>query len=852
MAQLEPLVEFMQDAVGGASTESLAKLVQRVAERMGVWNGILQRRVGAAPLVLMQAPPLPPDELLAIPLTHSLSPERRENGLLVKDGSGEDAAVLWRVEPLPMPETFYVLRLSPERADDPFWDALIALVRLLTRQEQLHREIDQLRHQAERRLLTVATLHETAFALSHHELERFLQIVTERAAHAMDAQACTLMLLEPDQNTLTIAASYGLSPELAPQVRIPLGEGIAGRVALRGEAMIITDPTQHPDLLEIVPRPEISSSLCVPLHNRKGELLGVLTLRRLQPAPPFTQEDLNAFSLFASQVALAIENARLYTDLNRRIQELTTLVNLSQVVSAVLDIETLLELVGRQIEGVVGFSRYALFLQSESSRAYQPYLLRGYTREMFPPRGFRKGQGVIGIVAKKKLPLVVQDARRELQPMRGFGRAIGANRYCVLPIVIHGSCIGVLLADNEDRSGEFSEEQVDLLNLFIMQAGIAIENARLYREMQQRYREIQSLAAFRNNILRSLGAGVFTLSTNGYIATWNRAAQTITGIRAREVIGKHYAELCRLVDGHIADASLQALRSALDEVLQGGGPRSLYKVPFHKTRNAQDETQILNFTITPLMVRGEEGAGGAVVVFEDVTEYYRLESRLSQMERLAEIGQMTATIAHEIRNPLTALKGASDLLMQEEHLPEQVQTYVDIIRQEVARLNEIADEFLEFARPFVLNWRLVPLRPMLERLMQALAPYFKEAKVAAQLKIEGEPSAMLDPARIEQVLRNLIQNAIQAMPNGGRLTLRAGEVNSRIYLQVQDTGEGIPPEIREKIFSPFYTTRTRGTGLGLSIVQKIVQAHQGEIRVECPAEGGSIFTVWIPKMASGV
>ncbi|GBC92560.1 Sporulation kinase E [bacterium HR15] len=835
---MEWLAGLIQHAVSDAGTESLAHLLQRVAEQRGVWNGILQQRPGAPPLVLMQSPTMP---LADLPDPRHWS---NPSGL-------SDSPVVWRVEPLPIPDTFYALRIPREAAHDPLWDVLVQLIRLLCRQEQLHREIDNLRRQSERRLLTVATLYETAFASSHYELERFLQLVTERAAHAMDAQACTLMLLEPDQNTLRIAASYGLPPELTQQVRVPLGEGIAGRVALTGEPMIITDPTQHPQLTDIVPRPEISSSICVPLHNRTGGLLGVLTLRRLQPAPSFTSEDLNAFTIFANQIALAIENARLYANLNRRVQELTTLVNLSQVVSAILDIETLLELVGRQIEGVVGFSRYALFLQSESLRTYQLSLVRGYTREMFPPRGFRKGQGVIGIVAKKKMPLVVQDARRELQPMRGFGRTIGANRYCVLPIIIHGSCIGVILADNEDRSGEFSLEQVDLLSVFTTQVGIAIENARLYREMEQHYREIQSLAAFRNNILRSLGAGVFTLSPNGYIATWNRAAQTITGIRARDVMGKHYSELCKLISGRIREDALRMLQSALDEVIKGGVSRTLYRIPFRKTPDAQDEAQLLNFTITPLVMRGAESSGGAVVVFEDVTEYHRLETRLSQMERLAEIGQMTATIAHEIRNPLTALKGAADLLMQEENLPEQVQTYVDIIRQEVARLNDIAEEFLEFARPFVLNRRPVVLRPLLKRLMQALAPYFKEAKITAQLEIAGEPSAHLDPVRIEQVLRNLIQNAIQAMPNGGRLFLRAGEQNNRVYLQVQDTGEGIPTEIREKIFSPFYTTRTRGTGLGLSIVQKIVQAHQGEVCVECPAEGGSIFTVWLPKMASG-
>ncbi len=848
MSRLEWLTELTRSAASSTGTESLANLVRFIADGMGVWNGILQRRPGATPLVLIQAPLLPtPPELPVLP---DSSDELDRSGRSDEsDGAGNtQSPFVWRIEPLPISDTYYALRIPQDMADDPLWNALVALMQLLSREEQLHREIDELRRQSERRLLTVATLYETALASSQYELERFLQIVTERAAHVMGAQACTLMLIQGDDKTLAIAASYGLPAELVQHVRIPLGEGIAGRVALTGKPLIITDPTQHPELSEVVPRPEISGSLCVPLRNRKGEVFGVLTLRRMQPAPPFTSEDLHAFSIFANQIALAIENARLYADLNRRVQELTTLVNLSQVVSAVLDIETLLELVGRQIESVVGFSRYALFLQSESSRTYQPYLLRGYTREMFPARGFRRGQGVIGIVAKKKIPLVVQDAHNELQPMRGFGRTIGANRYCVLPIVVHGSCIGVILADNADRSGIFSPEQVDLLSVFTTQAGIAIENARLYREMEQRYREIQSLAAFRSNILRSLGAGMFTLSATGYITTWNRAAYAITGIRAREAIGKHYLELCRWLSNRIAESSLQALQGAFDEVLQGGGARTLYRVPLLKTPSAHDAVQILNFTITPLIMKGAEGAGGAVVVFEDITEYHRLETRLSQMERLAEIGQMTATIAHEIRNPLTALKGAADLLMQEADLPEQVYAYVDIIRQEVARLNEIADEFLEFARPLVPNRQLVALRPMLERLMQALSPYFKEAGITAQLKVVGDPRTLLDPARIEQVLRNLIQNAIQAMPRGGRLIVRAGEAENKVYLQVQDTGEGIPPEIREKIFSPFYTTRTRGTGLGLSIVQKIVQAHQGEVRVECPAEGGSIFTVWIPKI----
>jgi hypothetical protein len=146
-----------------------------------------------------------------------------------------------------------------------------------------------------------------------------------------------------------------------------------------------------------------------------------------------------------------------------------------------------------------------VFLSGESARVYQPRLIEGYRAEMFPTRGFRKGQGVIGMVAKLRLPLVVVDARREVQPMRGFGRTLGTNAYCVLPIVVHGNCIGVVLADNQNEP--FTAEQVELLSAFVNQAGIALENARLYREMERRYQEIQELAAFRNNILRSLSSG---------------------------------------------------------------------------------------------------------------------------------------------------------------------------------------------------------------------------------------------------------------------------------------------------------------------------------------------------------
>ncbi len=819
---------ILQSASGGVGTEALTQLIRAVAAQTGAWNALVVKRPQGAPVTLTHAPSSP----RPAPLPSALQYDATDWQLI--DGQA------WRVVDLPVPELYYVLQVSPERQSEAVWEVVCHLTRLLGQHERFHREIGNLRRLSERRLAAVASLYENALTLGEGQLEWFLWNATRRAAQAMEAQACSLMLLDPETQTLRIAAHYGLPDHLAQEVSVPLGEGIAGKVAQSGEPVLITDPSREPSLKGVPTRPEISASICVPLRNRENQVFGVMTLRRLHPNPPFEIEDLRMFTIFAYQVALAIENARLYEQLHRNIQRLTTLVNLTQVITAELNLDTLFEIVARQITEVVGFSRIALFLRKGDSHTYEPRLLIGYHAEMFPRRGFTKGHGVVGTVAKKRVALIVQDARQENALLRGFGRAIGANRYCVLPIIVHGKCIGVLLVDNEDKGQPFTPEQVELLEAFVNQVGIAIENARLYREMENRYRENQSLAAFRNNILSSLGSGMFTLDIEGRISTWNRKAEEITGLLARNIQNTPYRKA--LEEMGIESEKRTLVAEAIEQVLQGAGARSLYKVRMHNAHGLR----ILNFTITPLVV-GKQTIQGAVCVFEDITDYVRMEARLSEMERLATVGQLTATIAHEIRNPLTALKGAVDLLARES-LPDHLSMYVEVIQEEVQRLAVLADEFLEFARPFRIERQHAALRPIVERSLRAFAPMQKEGAYQFISEVPPELTLDIDPARIEQALRNLIQNAIQAMPDGGTITIRTVETEYEVGIQVKDTGPGIPLEQRERIFTPFFTTRTRGTGLGLSIVQKIVEGHHGRVTVECPPEGGSIFTLWLPKI----
>jgi two-component system NtrC family sensor kinase len=820
----------LEGVATGVGTEALTNLIRKVAELSGVWNGLVLKTERGAPYVITHAPYEP---RLRLP-----------EGILLGDESSEwryADGYAWLVVPLPVPELFYVLRTTPAQQSRAEWRIAAQLATLLGQHERFHREINALKRLSEQRLTALGTLYETAIASERGGLEHFLRLATRRAAQAMDAQACTLMLLDEKSQTLSIAASYGLPDKLIAEARVPLGEGVAGQVALTGEPMLINELDAEPSLRHLPRRAEISSSICVPLRNQENQVIGVLAIRRLKPAPPFTQEDLRLFVIFANQIANALENARLYQQLKQNIDQLTTLVELTQLVTAVLDVDTLLQTVARQIREKVGFARCAIFLSGESARVYQLRLIQGYRAEMFPARGFRKGQGVIGMVAKMRLPLVVTDAQREVQPIRGFGRTLGTNCYCALPIVVHGSCIGVVLADNQNEL--FTAEQVDLLSAFVNQAGIALENARLYREKERRYREIQELAAFRNNILRSLSSGMFTVDEQGVITTWNRAAQRHLGFSARESVGRPYAEVLTAPQCPIDPEHCQQLRQAIDEVLHGASGRALYKTPVQ----VGDEVRTLNFSVSPLITHGKQ-TQGAVVLFEDITEYLRLEARLSEMERLATVGQMTATIAHELRNPLTALRAAADMLMQEDDLSDTQRLYMEIIHDESRRLAELADEFLEFAKPFQFVIHPTPLKPIVQRVLTVQEPYLKSAGVQARLDCPDEIIAPVDAARLEQALRNLIQNAVQAMPDGGTLTLRAYDAGEQVAIAVQDTGKGVPEELRERIFTPFYTTRTRGTGLGLSIVKKIVEGHNGRVTLECPPEGGSIFTLWLPKI----
>lgn len=233
--------------------------------------------------------------------------------------------------------------------------------------------------------------------------------------------------------------------------------------------------------------------------------------------------------------------------------------------------------------------------------------------------------------------------------------------------------------------------------------------------------------------------------------------------------------------------------------------------------------------------------------------YDRLEESLDSLKRaarLSAVGQLSANLAHEIRNPLAAIDGAVDLLRSSD-LPEtDREEFLGIIQKEAKRLARLLTEMLDYARPKKPEFTAASLEDLARSVAQLLAPVAQKANVRIVIEdSRNVPAIWCDPSQIRQVLVNLVLNGIQAMPDGGQLTIGVYTENRNVIADVRDEGPGVPADAMDKLFSPFYTTKKDGTGLGLAVAQRIVHEHGGELHVGSNIPSGAAFSIILPVTA---
>jgi two-component system sensor histidine kinase PilS (NtrC family) len=351
--------------------------------------------------------------------------------------------------------------------------------------------------------------------------------------------------------------------------------------------------------------------------------------------------------------------------------------------------------------------------------------------------------------------------------------------------------------------------------------------------------QLADLQAFSQHIIDSLMSGLATTDMDGCVLTFNRAAESITGIAAAEATGRSIVDVLQMPD-------------ALAEMFgpREGRPR-LPRVEIAFTRTGYGTIELGLSTALLYTPRGESGF---LFTFQDVTESRKVEREARIQQRLAAVGEMAAGIAHEIRNPLASMSGSIQILRQELPLTEEQSQLMDIVLRESDRLNETIRSFLSYARPQRLSSSRMDVRQIATdtaTLLQNNAELIDGHEI--DVNVPPEPVwYVADPNQIRQVVWNLATNGLRAMPNGGRLRLSVSRreqdesAPGEMIIRVEDQGVGIAPEELDGIFQPFRGAFERGTGLGLAIVHRIVSDYGGDVHVTSARGVGTTVEVTLP------
>ncbi|MGC2162128.1 MAG: ATP-binding protein, partial [Silvibacterium sp.] len=389
--------------------------------------------------------------------------------------------------------------------------------------------------------------------------------------------------------------------------------------------------------------------------------------------------------------------------------------------------------------------------------------------------------------------------------------------------------------------GDFlSSEDVELLESLASYIGIALQNARLYARLEEKISEYERLKEFNENIVESINVGILAVDLEDRIESWNSQMEAMYALSRAEALSQP-----------LSNVFPDALMEEYHRVKSEPGVHNLYKF---RLQTRAGETRTVNAAIAPLISRDFKTVGRIILV-DDITDRTELEAQLSQAEKLSSIGLLAAGVAHEVNTPLAVISSYTQMLTKQVRGDDRLTPLLEKITQQTFRASEIVNGLLNFSRTGTSEFRETDLNAIIRDTLALIEHQFKTSQVLLDTALLPDlPPILGNAGKLQQVFLNLFLNAKDAMTGGGTLRV-ATEINGHVSVAISDTGSGIAPEHLQRIYDPFFTTKSapkegqrRGTGLGLAVTYGIIQEHAGKIHVESNMGAGTTFYLEFPML----
>jgi PAS domain S-box-containing protein len=497
-----------------------------------------------------------------------------------------------------------------------------------------------------------------------------------------------------------------------------------------------------------------------------------------------------------------------------------TLRESSRQLSSTLDFESLLQYLSATIESTFKAESVSVYLRNAQKRAYlvnQRPSSNSWGPTFGEDQPISDSSPLAQFLSEERRPLVHEEAIRQppgTLTNRAAAELRAARGDVAFPLMDDRVLAGMLVVGPKRSGDPYFSEDVELLSTLVSQAAVAMRNAHLYRE-------VVLVNEYVDNILSTMASGVIALDASGHISLSNPAAERFTGMTLKRLNPVSYADLP------------VALAEPLRDTLLDGKAYSQLETSL---RTSDGVTLPLVYSTAPLQAR-DRSTLGALIVFSDLTRLKELELEKQRAERLASFGSLASGVAHEIKNPLVAIRTFAELLPERFADVDFRDDFSKVVVREIDRIDNLVARLRGIASAPQQQTGSVDVRqPMLETL-KLLRGQLEQSHTTVHYSIEDDaPLVSIEDSQLKQLFLNIFQNALEAMGSGGEINIRIARTQSAgpswILLEISDTGPGMPDSVKSHVFEPFFTTKPTGSGLGLAICRSIVDAHRGSIRAE--------------------